>query len=70
MQRIASSYMQRRVSSEVKIGLIQTAASPDPERNLKKTVALVERAARKGAQIICTQELFRSEYFCQSEDHE
>ena len=62
--------MQRRVSSEVKIGLIQTAASPDPERNLKKTVALVERAARKGAQIICTQELFRSEYFCQSEDHE
>ena len=62
--------MQRSASSEVKIGLIQTAASPDPDQNLKKTLALVERAARKGAQIICTQELFRSEYFCQSENHE
>jgi N-carbamoylputrescine amidase len=26
--------------------------------------------ADQGAQIICTQELFRSHYFCQSEDHE
>ena len=30
---------------------------------------MAERAAKQGAQIICTQELFRSEYFCQSEDH-
>jgi N-carbamoylputrescine amidase len=29
----------------------------------------VERAAKDGAQIICTQELFRSQYFCQTEDH-
>jgi N-carbamoylputrescine amidase len=28
----------------------------------------VARAARAGAQIICTPELFRSQYFCQSED--
>jgi N-carbamoylputrescine amidase len=26
-------------------------------------------AAKRGAQIICTQEMFRSQYFCQSEDH-
>src|SRR5204862_5443096 len=32
-------------------------------------VAAAERAAGRGAQIICTQELFRSQYFCQSEDH-
>jgi N-carbamoylputrescine amidase len=32
-------------------------------------LAAVERAARGGAQIICTQELFRSQYFCQSEDY-
>ncbi len=28
-----------------------------------------ERAVRAGARIICTQELFRSQYFCQTEDH-
>ena len=54
----------------VKLGLLQTACSPDPEANLKKTLALAERAARQGAQIICTPELFRSQYFCQSEDYE
>jgi N-carbamoylputrescine amidase len=53
----------------VTIGLLQTACSADPAANLKKTVAAANRAARQGAQIICTQELFRSQYFCQSEDH-
>src|SRR5690606_23605664 len=33
------------------------------------TLALIERAAKQGAQIICTQELFRSRYFCQAEDY-
>ncbi|HET7626645.1 MAG TPA: carbon-nitrogen hydrolase [Verrucomicrobiae bacterium] len=56
-------------SSIANVGLIQTACSPDPSANLKKTLAAAERAAKKGAQIICTQELFRSQYFCQSEDH-
>ena len=53
----------------VKLGLIQSTASADLAANLKKTLALAERAAKQGAQIICTQELFRSQYFCQSEDH-
>jgi len=61
--------MLRQASSEIKIGLLQTAVLPHPDANLKKTVALIERAAKKGAQIICTQELYRSQYFCQSEDH-
>ena len=61
--------MKRSSASVVKIGLIQTACSAEPEANLKKTLLLVEHAARRGAQIICTQELFRSQYFCQSEDH-
>src|SRR5437660_1844216 len=54
----------------VTIGLLQTACSPDPAANLKKTLAAAQRAAKQGAQIICTQELFRSQYFCQTEDHE
>jgi N-carbamoylputrescine amidase len=62
--------MKRAPAQTVKLGLIQTACSADPDANLKKTLALAERAARRGAQIICTQELFRSQYFCQSEDHD
>ena len=60
----------KRSSSVVKLALLQTRCSPDPAENLKKTLALVEKAARQGAQIICTQELFRSQYFCQDEDHD
>lgn len=61
---------QRKPASAVTLGLVQTSCSGDPKANLKKTLALVERAARQGARIISTQELFRSQYFCQSEDHE
>jgi len=57
-------------SSSVRVGLVQTACSSDPKRNLARTLNRVEQAAKNGAQIICTQELFRSQYFCQSEDHE
>jgi N-carbamoylputrescine amidase len=56
--------------STVRLGLIQTACGPAPEANLAKTLAATDDAARRGAQIICTQELFRSQYFCQSEDHQ
>jgi N-carbamoylputrescine amidase len=53
----------------IKVGLIQSACSADPASNLKHTLMLAERAADQGARIICTQELFRSQYFCQHEDH-
>ncbi len=59
----------RSGSRIVRLGLIQTAVGPDPAKNLKYTLSAVEQAARDGAQIICTQELFRSQYFCQNEDH-
>jgi len=54
----------------VTLGLLQHACSADPAENLKKTLSLAEQAAKQGAKIICTQELFRSQYFCQSEDHD
>jgi N-carbamoylputrescine amidase len=53
----------------VTLGLLQHECSPDPVANTRTVVKAIERAARDGAQIICTQELFRSQYFCQSEDH-
>src|SRR5258706_4311865 len=53
----------------VSIGLTQMACSADAVANLAKQIDLVERAAKGGAKIICTQEMFRSQYFCQIEDH-
>ncbi|MGH7996237.1 MAG: carbon-nitrogen hydrolase [Opitutaceae bacterium] len=53
----------------VTLALLQHACEADPAANLEKTLALAESAARRGAQIVCTQELFRSRYFCQAEDH-
>jgi N-carbamoylputrescine amidase len=58
------------VMSKVILGLLQHSCSTDPAANLKKALLLAERAAKKGANIICTQELFRSQYFCQKEDHD
>jgi N-carbamoylputrescine amidase len=53
----------------VTLGLVQTSCSSDLEANFEKAVAGVRKAAEQGAQIVCLQELFRSEYFCQTEDH-
>jgi N-carbamoylputrescine amidase len=60
----------QKETGAIKIGLLQARALPTPAENLKKTLALAEEAAKRGAQIICTQELFLSYYFCQNEDHE
>src|SRR5437899_12990001 len=64
------SVLMKSKPNIVNVGLIQNACSPDPAANLKKTLSLAGRAVKKGAQIICTQELFRTQYFCQSEDHD
>lgn len=53
----------------VKVGLTQMACADDPRANLQRQVRLVEKAIAGGARIVCTQELFRSQYFCQVEDH-
>jgi len=50
------------------IGLVQRAAAAEPEANLQATLAALERADDAGAQVLGTQELFRSRYFCQTED--
>lgn len=52
----------------VQIGLIQTTSGGDPAASTRKTADLIRKAADRGAQIVCTQELYRSDYFCQKED--
>ncbi len=52
----------------VVVGLVQMSCSDDPASNLAKAVERIAAAAAQGAQIVCLQELFRTPYFCQSED--
>jgi N-carbamoylputrescine amidase len=49
------------------IGLVQMTCSEDPAANLAKAVDKVREAASLGAQVVCLQELFRSQYFCRVE---
>jgi N-carbamoylputrescine amidase len=56
--------------STFNLGLIQMSCTTDVEANLHKALSRIEEAATRGAQIICLQELFRSQYFCQKEDPE
>src|SRR5690606_17404445 len=53
----------------VQVGITQMACGDDVRDNLNRQLRLLEQAAKNGAQILCTQELFRSKYFCQCEDH-
>ena len=57
-----------RKERKCKVGLVQMACSADRDANLQNAVLLVRQAAGKGAQIVCLQELFRSQYFCQEEN--
>lgn len=47
----------------VKVGLVQSAVSTDLKSNLNKTLKMVKSAAKKGAEIICLQELYKTPYF-------
>ena len=53
----------------IRIGLVQSASSSDPDRNMAVAEAQIRHAARQGAQMVCLQELFRTLYFCDTEDH-
>jgi N-carbamoylputrescine amidase len=52
----------------LRLALVQMACSDDPADNLARALERVEAAARDGARVVCLPELFRSRYFCQSED--
>ena len=59
---------QAKRKDPVTLGLVQMSTGEAPEANLSRAVERIQAAAKKGAQIVCLQELFRSRYFCQSED--
>lgn len=53
----------------VHVGLVQMSCEVDPEANLARAARLVQEAAAQGAQVVCLPEMYRSRYFCQTEDH-
>jgi N-carbamoylputrescine amidase len=61
--------MTNPVQTSVTLGLVQHQCAVEPDVNMRKAVQGVRDAAARGAQIVCLQELFRSQYFCQVEDH-
>src|SRR4051794_8574794 len=55
--------------STTKIGLVQMRCGADTEENFGRAMQFVRDAAKGGAEVVCLPELFRSQYFCQTEDH-
>jgi N-carbamoylputrescine amidase len=52
-----------------RVGLVQMAMSGRPDENVERAAAKVREAQALGAEIVCLPELYRTRYFCQSEDH-
>src|SRR2546428_2352674 len=57
------------MAETTKIALIQMRCGPEPKKNFSRAIEFIREAAKKGARIVCLPELFRSQYFCQTEDH-
>jgi N-carbamoylputrescine amidase len=57
-------------AAKFRVGLVQMSCALDPNQNLEKARWRIREAAAQGAQIVCLQELFRSQYFCREENAE
>lgn len=60
--------MNKNHPQKFNVGIIQMGFSKKPDENVKNAISWIEKAAKKGAQVICLPELFTSQYFCQSEN--
>jgi N-carbamoylputrescine amidase len=57
-----------RMADKFTVGLIQMSSSKDASANLDRAIGKIREAAKRGAQIICLDELFCGEYFCRTEE--
>jgi len=64
----SGGYNSYVADSKFSVGLVQMSCSVDPNENMAKALWRIREAAAKGAQVICLQELFRSQYFCREEN--
>jgi N-carbamoylputrescine amidase len=58
------------IPDTVVLGVVQMKCTADKADNVDKALESVADAARQGANIIVLQELFATQYPCQSEDHD
>jgi N-carbamoylputrescine amidase len=56
------------MAEPLRVALVQMRVEEDPAANLARALEQLGAAADRGAQVACLPELFRSRYFCQSED--
>ncbi len=56
-------------SDTVTIALVQSRSRSTPAENMAEACLKIREAASSGARIICLQELFTTDYFCQTEDY-
>ena len=52
----------------MKVGLIQHAIENTKQKTIQKTVTLIQKAKRQGAELVVLQELHQDRYFCINED--
>jgi N-carbamoylputrescine amidase len=62
--------MSSSKADKFRVGLVQMSCAVDPNENMEKAIWHIREAASRGAQIVCLQELFRSQYFCREENAE
>jgi len=55
---------------QVEVAYLQMSCSSSKAQNLEKAIELIRQASRQGAQVVVTQELFTSLYFCDAENYE
>src|SRR5438045_3118017 len=65
---LKSNAMPTSSAQNFRVGLVQLRCGPDPDENLARAVEQVQAASKRGAQVVCLPELFRTQYFCQRED--
>ena len=66
--KTAGSPVLGATALEFSVGLVQMACVGAQDRNREMAVRGIREAATRGAQVICLQELFAAQYFCQTED--
>jgi N-carbamoylputrescine amidase len=59
---------QKIKQGSFRVAVIQMKCSSDPKKSMAAALKHMETAVKKGAKIICTPELFLTEYFCQSQN--
>ncbi len=66
--RVNEFPMTDATDTAIKMGLVQMQMAAEPDLNLDAAINGVREAVKAGAQLVCLPELFRTYYFCQSED--